>query len=821
MEEKGMKQSNYLEEIIHDVRYAARQLGRSPAFTAVATLTLAIGIGATTAIFSAVNAVVLQPLPFSQPDRLVRVYSSSPSTTVSDEVSPKTFAVWHRESRSFAHMAAIETRSFTFADGDQLPQQAVGIRTNADYFPMFGVAPILGRTFAADEDVPGRNRVAVLSHRFWTGRFGGDSTVVGRTVRLNALPFVVIGVMPPDFDVSVNQVDLWTPIAFSAEEQATVETGYLDIIARLRPGVSVSQAQTDLSALTRRMDQGQSRLDRSARVVSYETDLVGTYRPRLFILLGAVALVLLIACVNVANLLLVRGAARSKEIAIRAALGAGRARVLRQLVAESVVLGAIGAAGGLAVAALALRALAGASPEGVPRLDQAGIDGATLGFTMVVALASSIVFGLVPALRVAAPDLHDTLKQGGRSSGAAPSDRVRQSLVVAEVALALVLLVAAGLLIRSAMMLQRVDPGIEATNLWTGAVTLPSAEYTTPERLTSTYQQIAERVREIPGVSAAAVVSVAPFTGLRALGLFVPEGRSVDDRNTLMGNFRLVSPGLFRTLGIPVRGGRDFSDRDDAAAPRVAIVNEAFARLAWPGESAVGKRFLGPGDRGADGPVLREIVGVVGDTREDGLREERRPAVYYPITQLSPSLWGAVQNSMFVVARTGMDPRGITKTVQDVVTTIDRGLPVYSVRSMEERMAEMLATARFTTGLLATMGIVGLLLAVVGIYGVVGYVVSLRTREIGVRVALGASPARVVALVVRQGMRPVLIGVASGAVVAAAVTNVLASQLYGVGPTDPITFVSVAAIVAAAAVLAAALPARRAARIDPVTVLGA
>jgi putative ABC transport system permease protein len=317
------------------------------------------------------------------------------------------------------------------------------------------------------------------------------------------------------------------------------------------------------------------------------------------------------------------------------------------------------------------------------------------------------------------------------------------------------------------------------------------------------------------------VVSVAPFTGLRALGLFVPEGRPIDDRNTLMGNFRLTSPGLFRTLGVPIRAGRDFSERDDATSPKVAIVNEAFAKLAWPGESVVGKRFLGPGDRGPDGPVLREIVGVVADTREDGLREEQRPAVYYPIRQVSPPLWGAVQNSMFVVARTGMDPRGITTSVQAVVTGIDRGLPVFGVRSMEERMAEMLATARFTTQLLTTLGLVGLLLAIVGIYGVVAYVVSLRTREIGVRVALGASPARVVALVVRQGMRPVMVGVALGAVAAAAVTHVLSSQLFGVGSTDPVTFVSVAAIVAAAATLAAALPARRAARIDPVTVLGA
>ena len=809
-----------MRDFAQDVRLALRQLRRAPGFATVAVLTLAIGIGATTAIFSAVNAVVLRPLPFRAPDELVRVYASSPATSSSDEVSPRLFAAWRRESRSFASLAPIETRSFTFADGAQLPQQAVGVRTTADYFPMLGVAPLVGRTFRPEEDRPGQGQVLVLSHRFWVSRFGADESVVGRTVRVNAIPHVIIGVMPSSFEVSATPVDLWTPIAFTTEDETSVETGYLDVIARLRSEVSANQAQADLSAVTRRIDEGRSMRERSARIVAYEADLVGAYRGRLFILLGAVGLVLLIACVNVANLLLARGAARGKEIAIRAALGAGRARVVRQLLAESLVLGAAGGAAGLVIAFLVLRALQGASPEGVPRLGQASVDGATLAFATVIALASSILFGIVPALRSAAPDLQSTLKQGGRASGAATSDRVRHALVTMEVALALVLLIAAGLLIRSAAKVGRVDPGLVASNLWTGAVTLPPAEYATAERLTSTHLRIVEGVRGVPAVRSAAIVSVAPFTGIRALGLFVPEGRPVDDRNMLMASFRLTSEGFFGTLGVPMRGGRDFSDRDEATSPPVAIVNEAFARLAWPGEVAVGKRFLGPGDRtDRAGPVLREVIGVVGNTREDGLREDSRPAVYYPIRQVSPALWASVQNSMYLVARTGTDPRAITKSVQDVVARIDRGLPVFGVRSMEERMAEMLATARFTTQLLAALGGVGLLLAVVGIYGVVGYLVGLRTREIGVRVALGATPSRVVALIVRQGMGPVLRGVALGIVVATGVTRVLASQLYGVGATDPLTFVGVAAVVALVAALTAALPARRAARVDPVSVL--
>src|SRR5688572_16322478 len=360
--------TEYVSELTHDARFALRQLSRAAGFTAVAVLTLAIGIGATTAIFSAVNAVVLRPLPFRAPDELVRVYATSPSTSPTDEVSPRTCSAWRRESRSFAHVAPIETRSFTFADGAQLPQQAVGVRTTADYFPMLGVAPLLGRAFRVEEDRPGQSGVLVLSHRFWTSRYAADESVIGRTVRLNATPYVIVGVMPPSFDVSATAIDLWTPIAFTTEEETNVETGYLDVIARLRPGITAAQAQAELSAVTRRSDEGRATRDRTARVVAYNADLVGAYRGRLFILLGAVALVLLIACVNVANLLLARGAGRSKEIAIRAALGAGRGRVIRQLLVESLVLGVMGGVLGLLAAFVMLGTLQGAGPEGVPRL---------------------------------------------------------------------------------------------------------------------------------------------------------------------------------------------------------------------------------------------------------------------------------------------------------------------------------------------------------------------------------------------------------------------------------------------------------------------
>jgi putative ABC transport system permease protein len=797
-----------------DVRHALRQLRRAPGFTVVAVATLALGIGATTAIFSAVHAVVLRPLPFREPDRLVRIYATSPSTTQSDEVSPRTFAVWRRDQRSFDRLAAVERRSVTYADGARVPQQALALRTTADYFPMLGVAPQIGRAFTADEDRPGRDRVAVLSHRFWVSRLGADRGVIGRTVRVDALPFVVVGVMPATFDVTAGQVDVWTPIAFTAEQETADETGYLEVVARLRPHVSIAQAQADLAAATRRAATGQERGEQGVRVASYEDELTGGLRPRLFTLLGAVGLVLLIACANVASLLFARGAGRAREFAVRAAMGAAHSRLVRQLLTESLVLSAMGGALGLVLAQGGLRALKAVGPTDVPRLEQATVDAWVLGFALLLVVATAVLSGLVPALRAAKPQLQRDLKEGGRAPSAATRARVRNALVSVEVALSIVLLVGAGLLIRSAILLQRVDPGLRPTNVWTGAITLPSTEYREAGRIVQTFERVLDGVRATPGVQSAALVSVSPFTGLSALSVFVPEGRVVEPSNYLMANFRLVSPGLFRTLGIPVLTGRDFSADDRAGTTPVVVVNEAFARLAWPGERVVGRKLLGPGgDSGRR--VYREVVGVVGATKEDGLREASRPAVYYAIRQVPTSLWASGQNSSFLVARTAVDPLSITQSVQQVVSGVDRGVPVYAVRSMEQRIAEMSAAARFNTQLLTALGGVGLLLAVVGIYGVVAYFVSGRTQEIGVRMALGASPHRVVALVVWQALRPTLVGLGVGCLAAIGAARVLASQLYGVGPGDPLTFAVVSALLLAASALAAAVPARAAAAIDP------
>jgi putative ABC transport system permease protein len=813
--EREMRTRRYVEELRQDLRYAARLLGRSPGFAAVAALTLALGIGATTAIFSAVHAVVLRPLPFPAPERLVRIYATSPATTSSDEASPKDFAMWRRESRSFAAMAAIETRGFTFAEGGRRAEHVTGVRTTADYFPMLGVRPLLGRFFTAQEDRPAEGRVAVLSHRFWSGRFGGDRGVLGRSFRLDAEPFTVIGVLPPSFDAFAGEVDLWTPIAFTPEQETTVETGYLDVVARLAPGVTSGAAQADVAAVMGRMADASGGRSRSARVIAFMDDYVGPYGARLWVLLGAVSLVLLIACVNVANLLLARGVRRGREVAIRAALGAGRARVIRQMLAESLVLGAAGGVAGLLVAHWTLSVLLAASPDGVPRLEQAAVNGAVLAFASALTILSSILFGLLPALRSARLEPASVLSAGGRWSSGSARDRVRRTLVATEVALTLVLLVGAGLLIRSAIATQRVDPGIDPSAVWTGRVTLPATEYVTPAQRTRTFEALVDGAGALPGVEQAAAISVPPFTGVRALGLFVPEGRPVDADNALMANLRLVTPGLFYALRLPVLAGRDFTLRDDASAPPVVIVNEPFAQLAWPNEEALGRMLYGPGANPGDPPIAREVIAVVGATHEDGLREAPRPAIYYALRQVSPLLWEGVQSSLVIVARTGADPLAITQGMRSTVAAVDRGLALSGVASLEERLAQSYAVERFNTRLLSALGAVGLLLAVVGIYGVVAYLVGQRTREIGLRMALGATRGRVVVLVLRQGFGPIAAGVLAGVVAAAGLTRVLASQLYGVRATDPATFAAVVLVVAGAAAAAAAVPARRAARIDP------
>jgi predicted permease len=815
--ERDMRRAEWMHELGQDARYALRQLGRMPGFTTVAALTLAIGIGATTAIFSIVNAVVLRPLPFPEPDRLVRVYSSRRGADGS--ASAANFVAWRERARSFSQLVPVEYRNFTLLTGDRPAEQVTGERVSADFFPALGVPMRLGRPFSKDEDQAGRANVVILSERFWRNRFNGDSSIIGRPIRLNAVEHVVIGVVSPAVDVIGADANLWVPIAFTPEERADSRKGYLDVFARLAEGVSVAQAQGEMTAIAKRLEtELEDNRGNGVRLTPLTEVYVGTYKSRLFILLGAVAFVLLIACVNVANLLLARGAARGKEISIRAALGAGRGRVLRQLFTESMVLAVVGGAIGLLLAFWGVRALKAMAPSEVPRLDEAGLDPVTLAFALGATLVSSAVFGIVPALRTARPDLQGALREGGRGSSLVARDRVRHLLVAAEVALSLMLLVGAGLLIRSAILLQGVEPGFATSRLFTAWLALPPAQYESVESVRQAYDRIITEVRAVPGVESAAGITVIPMTGLSAQGNFIPEGRSDDPANSISFNFRVATPGVFRTLGIPVQQGRDFDDHDVAGAPCAIIVNEAGAKKAWPNENPIGKRIPGPRDA-AGQRTMCSVVGVVGDAHDDGLREPVRPQIYFAGAQAPAAFWNAMQRSMFVIARTTGDPGAMTKLLQSAVGRVDATLPMFDIRPMDERISASLATARFNTMLLTTLGAIGLLLAAVGIYGVVAYFVTQRTGEIGLRMALGATPGRVLGLVVGQGMRPVILGVLVGVGLAVAASRLLASLVFGIGTTDPITFVAVPLVLGVVALVASVVPARRAIRVEPTKAL--
>ena len=817
--DREMRLTQWLEEFGDDVRFAARQLTRAPGFALVAALTLALGIGATTAIFSVVHAVVLRPLPFPDPHRVMFLGEDFAGRGQPSDVSVGNFVDWRTHARSFSGLAALQHFSFNLSDDDQ-PERVVGARVTHTWFSVLGIAPLHGRVFTGAEDAPGSDRVAVLSHRLWTRRYGGNPSIVGREIRLNAQPFTVIGVMPPEFDVTADAEELWTPIAFTPEQLATHDEHYLTVIGRLAPGASVPQAAAELRTIYAQMQKlypGDSQVN-PGLVEPFHQQLVGDYRQRLLVLLGAVALVLLIACGNVANLLLARGGIRAREIALRAAIGAGRGRIVRQLLTETLVLAAAGATLGVAVAWLAVPAFVAYSPEGVPRLEQARVDGSVLAFGLGAAMFSALVAGLAPALRAAHTDLRGTLNEGGRT-GTSGRDSVRTVLVAAEVALAIVLLVGAGLLVRSALHLQRVDPGFDPRGVLTARVTLPAARYEEPDRVVQAFEDVVSALAETPAVASAGAATGAPLTpGGNGNGL-LPEGKAVDENNFINARLAIATLDYFRTLRMPLVRGRLFTADDRRGAPRVTVVNEAAARALFPGEDPLGKRF-GCCDGTPASPGWRIIVGVVRDVRSRGPAQDPRPEFFLPIAQAPDPVWTWIQRSMTLVARsrTG-DAAALTAAVREAVKRIDPTLPVYQVRSMEQRLQASVAQARFNTLLMLLLGGIGLVLSAVGVYGVIAYFVTQRQQEIGIRMALGAKGADVVRMVVRQGMQPVALGIALGVIGAYAASRLLKSYVFGVTTSDPLTFAAVVALLTAVALVATTLPARRAVRVDPTRVL--
>ena len=803
-----------MKTFLHDFRYAIRMLRKSPGFAAVAIGTLAVGIGANTAIFSLVRAVLLDPLPFGDPGRVVMVMEVWKGNR--GNVAPGMFSDLQRDNKSFDRLAASRYANMNFAVGDEA-ERVLGARVTHEFFSVFGVAPVIGRTFRPEEDRPGGERVAVVSHRLWTTRLASSPDVLGRVVRLNGEPYTVVGVMPKSFDYARDNEELWVPAAMTAEALANHDGHNQVVYGLLRPGVTIAQAQAEASGVMAAIRKAypQDASERDFRIQPLREILVEDYRDRLWILFGAVGLVLLIACINVSNMLLARGALRGRELTVRAAVGASRGRIARQLLTENLALGLLGGALGVLAASAAVGALVAASPGDVPRIDAAGIDAKALGFALVVSILSALFFGLAPVLRAARGDLNTGLREGGRGTRGGGRDRMRTLLVAGQITLVLPLLAGAGLLIRTALHLQRVDPGFDPRGVLSTRVSLPRAGYEDSRVVSRALENVVAELERSPEIASAALTTQVPFgPGGNSNGL-VAEAATIDPKNAVDTRLRIVTRNYLRTMGIPLLRGRHFDERDVDGMPRVTIVSEAAARRIWPGQDAIGKR-VACCEGSAEDPMYKTVVGIAADTRFRGLGEEAYPEFYLPIGQAPPDAWDWVQRTVTLVAKAKSgDPATLVGPMRSAVQTVAPGVPAYDVRTMNERLRESLAQERFATILLAALGIIGLLLSAVGIYGIVAYFVAARTAEFGVRMALGATARDIVLATARHGLPPVALGLAAGIGAALAATRWLRATLRGVTPTDPLTFVAVVAVLAAAAALAMWAPARRATRIDP------
>ncbi|MEJ7811393.1 MAG: ABC transporter permease [Gemmatimonadaceae bacterium] len=802
-----------MNQLLLDLRYAVRTLRKSPGFTLVAALTLALGIGANTAIFSVVNAVLLRPLPYGEPERLVMAYGKH--TQIGREVaSMPDFLDWRAESRGFEALAARAGASYNLT-GTGEPERLTGARITANFFRTLRVTPALGRAFLPEEETRAGSRVAILSYGFWQQRFGARPSIIGETIALSGLPFTVVGIAPRDFRAGP-EADVWTPLV--TDTTLGRRSDFLTVIGRLKPGVTIERAQGELVSLMARLAEQypQTNVGWSAELVPLKDEIVGNVRAALLVFMGAVGLVLLIACANVANLTLARAAVRSREIAIRSALGAGRGRLVRQLLTESLLLALLGGALGLVLALWGTDALRTARPALIPRLDEVGLDARVLGFTLLASLATGALFGVVPALQLARGDLQSSLRSGGRTmSGGTGLASLRGLLVLGEVALSLMLLVGAGLLLRSFDRLQREDPGFDPRNVLTVSVGLPRARYPQLPVQTAFWARLEEQMARVPGVQAVGLTSAPPLAGSAYLS-FLIDGRPVPAPEAVQDVQPFVAtPGLFRVLRIPLLHGRAFAESDATGAPRVAVVNREMARRYWPNASPIGSRItLG---NPADSTSWVTVVGVVGDTRQERLNEKPYPQMYTPLAQSGGRF-------MVLAARTSGsgaagDPLALAGAVRQAVKALDAELPLYDVMSLEERVSRSVAQPRISMVLLAIFAGAAMVLAALGIYGLMSFSVAQRTREIGLRMALGARPERVLALVVRQGMTPALAGIAVGLLGAWAASRVIATLLYGVSATDPATYGGVALFLALVALVATYVPARRAARVDPLVAM--
>lgn len=817
-----------METLLKDIRYGFRGLLKHPGFTLVAVITLALGIGANSAIFTVVNAVLLRPLPFAAPEQLVFIWQTHPfgKRIGIDQLPPSNadFHDWQEQSNLFEGMSMVDAWGGNLTGGDT-PEHVDGAKVSVNLFSLLRARPLLGRDFTADQAKPGNNRVVILSHKLWQRRFGGDPNVVGQQLQIGGEPYTVQAVMGPDFvfpkDVglpdyfSFAKTEMWLPIALTEEQRTNRSSHHIAVIARLKPGATLAQAQSQMAGIAKNVEQQnpEQSKDWGTSVNLVHEQVVGASRKVILILLGAVGFVLLIACANVANLLLARSASRQKEIAIRTALGAGRARIVRQLLTESILLSLIGGALGVVLASWGVKLLLAFSSDRLPRVAEINIDTRVLFFTFAVSLATGVLFGLVPALQVSKTDINEALKESGRSAmGGRRRQRARNLLVVSEVALSLVLLVGAGLLAKSFVRLQNVSAGFAPDHLLTVNLALPQEKYKDDALKAQFFKQVVERAGGLPGVEAAAAVSHLPLSGQEELDGFSIEGRTepTETAQAQTADFRVITPDYFRTMQIPLLKGRFFNEQDRANTTYSIIIDESFARRFFPGEDPLGKRIDEDGSRSDHG--FAAIIGVVGGVKHTDVKAEARPTMYVPAEQ---SPW----QYMTLVIRSSGDPAALTSALRQEVWAVDNDQPLSEIATMEQLFSKAVAPQRFNTLLLGLFAALALALATIGIYGVIAYSVTQRAQEIGVRLALGASSRDILGLVIGQAMRTSLLGVGLGIIAALGLTRVMTSLLFEVSATDPLVFAGLSALLIAVALVASYIPARRATKVDPLVAL--
>jgi putative ABC transport system permease protein len=805
----------WLENLGQDLRYGARALLRTPGFTAVAVIALALGIGANTAIFSVVNAVLLRPLAYKAPDRLVTILRYG-----DDPVAPANYIDYRDQSHSFEAMAAAEYWSANLSGSDPA-EHLIGLRLTQNLLPMLGVEPLLGRVFTAGEDQKGAEHEIVLSYRLWQRRFHGDPNLLGKPIILSGEGFTVIGVMPPEFKFApfwATNAELWAPLAFG-DQIHNRDANSLRVFARMKPGVTLAQARTEMATITARLERQDPGTNSDVVVTPLKENVVGKVETPLVVLLCAVGFVLLIACANVAHMLLARTSDRQKEIAVRTALGAGRSRVIRQFLTENLLLAAIGATAGLLLAMWGTKALVVLSPAKLPRVDMVAIDAPVMLFLLGVTVLTALVFGLAPAAHATIGNLTSALKEGGRGgTDGTHRNRVRSFLVASEFALAFMLLIGAGLMIRSFFALQSLDPGFNPRNVLSMQVSVAGSNEAEPARRTVFYRQLLERVRALPGVESASGINHLPLAGDTWGWAFAIEGRPKprpgDEPEAV---YRIVMPGYFETMRLPVLRGRAIAESDDERAPGVVMINERAEKEFWPGEDPIGKRIAF--DTGTT--TWLTVIGVVKNAKQEHWATEAEPEAYLAALQNRDFLGapGSRISYLTLVVRTSGDPAALAASVKRTVWSFDRNLPVSDVFTMDGVVSDANAEPRFEMLLLGVFAAIALLLAAVGIYGVMSYAVARRTHEIGIRISLGASRADVLRMVVRQGMVQALVGTIAGIVGALLLARLMAGMLYGVRPTDPVTFGGVAAVLGLAALAATCVPARKATQIDPMVAL--